>query len=53
MIEINDEEEPKNYDCLVTKAALYEKSVNSEQNQSTLVLPRSDSGNFFPVQESL
>ena len=33
MNEINDEEEQKSYECLVTRATEYEKSVSVKQNQ--------------------
>ena len=42
MNEINDAEEQKNYECLVTRAASYEKPVRVENNQSTPALARSN-----------
>ena len=47
MNEINAEEEQKNYECLVTRAASYEKSVSIEENQSTPVPARSNCGKIF------
>ena len=47
MSDINDEEEQKNYECLVIRAASYEKSVIIEQNQSIPVLVRSNQGKTF------
>ena len=47
MNESKDEEEKNNYECLVARAASYEKSVSTEQNQSTPVLAKSNRGKMF------